>query len=123
MPILLSILGGMIAIFGVMFLIALIVQWVGTRQSWSTKISYNEFKVRYGLDPRKWTLKDGYAEFCYKGNCHYVRFSFFDYIRYELFSMCLDREAEKKSQLEKRKQLRQVFDEVDRNKEMSQKDA
>jgi len=120
---LLSILGGMTAIFGVMFLIALFVQWVRTRQSWSTKISYNEFKVCYGLDPYKWTLKDGYAEFCYKGNCHYVRFSFFDYIRYELFSMHLDREAEKKKQLEKRKELREVFDEVDRNKEMSQKDA
>lgn len=123
MPILLSILGGMVAIFGVMFLIALIVQWVETRQSWSTKISYNEFKVRYGLDPHKWTLQDGYAEFRYKGHSHYVRFGFFDYIRYELFSIRLDQEAEKKKQLDKRKELNEVFHEVDQDKELSKKDA
>jgi hypothetical protein len=123
MPILLSILGGMIAIFGVIFLIALFVQWFETRQTWSTKIPYREFKVRYGLDPYKWTLKDGYAEFCYKGHCYYVRFGFFDYIRYELFSIHLDKEAEKKKQLEKRKQLDEVFNEVDRDKELSKKDA
>ena len=123
MPILLSILGGMIALFGVIVLIALVAQWFDTQQTWSTKIPYNEFKVRYGLDPYKWTLKDGYAEFCYKGHSHYVRFGFFDYIRYELFSIHLDKEAEKKKQLKKRKELEEVFNEVDRDKELSKNDA
>ena len=98
-------------------IIACFVEWLGTHHSWTTRIPYHEFKIRYGLDPKKWTLNDGYAEFRQKSGSHYIRFSFFDYLRYEAFLYSLDHERSKAREAELRKELEKAFLESDNTEE------
>jgi len=114
---------GMIGIILVLCFIALIINWISTVQSYSTKMSYNEFKVRYGLDPRYWILQDGYAEFHFQNKDHYIRFGFLDYLKYELFALQVDRRAEKKRQINRRKKLNETFKEFDEFKERTSEDV
>ena len=114
---------GMIGIILVLCFIALIINWISTVQSYSTKMSYNEFKVRYGLDPRYWTLRDGYVEFSFKNKEHCIRFGFLDYLRYELFASQIGRREEKKRQINRRKKLNETFKEFDEFKERTRDDV
>ena len=116
MPIL-CIIGGVLAIFGIIALIALFNEWLGTRRPSSVKMSYYDFKVRYGLDPRYWILEDGYAEFCYDGEVHSIRFGFLDYLRYEIFVTKQDHKIEAKKELESSEKLAQAFYQFDHDKE------
>lgn len=95
MPILYFI-GWVLAVFGFLALIALFSEWLGTRRPSRVKMSYYDFKVRYGLDPCYWILEDGYAKFCYDGEVHGIRFGFLDYLRYEIFAIKQDHKIEAK---------------------------
>lgn len=116
MPIL-CIIGGVVAVFGIIALIALFNEWLGTRRPSRVKMSYYDFKVRYGLDPSYWILEDGYAEFCYDGEVYSIRFGFLDYLRYEIFTAKRDRKLEEKRQLKYREELTEAFHQFDQEKE------
>lgn len=112
-----------IGIILILCLIALFINWLGTLKSYNTKMSYHEFRVRYGLDPRYWTLRDGYVEFSFKNKEHCIRFGFLDYLRYELFVSQIGRREEKKRQINRRKKLNETFKEFDEFKERTRDDV
>lgn len=112
-----------IGVILILCLIALFINWLGTLKSYNTKMSYHEFRVRYGLDPRYWTLRDGYVEFSFKNKEHCIRFGFLDYLRYELFASQIGRREEKKRQINRRKKLNETFKEFDEFKERTRDDV
>ena len=113
----LCVIAGVLAIFGVLALIAWFIEWLGTRRPNRVKMSYYDFKVRYGLDPSYWILEDGYAEFCYNHEVYSVRFGFLDYIRYEIFTVKRDHKLDEKRQLKCSEELTEAFRQFDREKE------
>lgn len=116
----LGIIVGIIALIGFLFLLARFVEWLGTRRVNRVKMSYHDFKVRYGLDPRYWILNDGYAEFCYDGNVHSICFDFLDYLRYEVFRTKRDYEKVIKQQQKYSEKLSEAFHQFDQDKEHDQ---
>ena len=110
-------IGVVLAVCGIITLIALFNEWLGTRRPSRVKMSYYDFKVRYGLDPCYWILEDGYAEFCYDGEVYSIRFGFLDYIRYEIFAAKHDRKLEEKRQLKYSEELTEAFRQFDQEKE------
>lgn len=96
----------------------LLTNWLSRKSSWTSRIKFEQWLDLYYLNPEEWSLEDTPNRYIYSarrgykysygdGYWAYVHFSFFDYLRYQLWK----RGAERRENNSKRdKRLKDVLE-------------
>ena len=94
--------------------VVLLTKWLSCKSFWTSRIKFKQWLDLYYLNPEEWRLEDTPNRYIYRsrrtyesGYWAYVHFSFFDYLRYQLWK----RGAERRKNNSKRdKRLKDVLE-------------
>ena len=81
--------------------VVLLIKWLSCKSFWTSRIKFEQWLDLYYLNPEEWRLEDtpsrniygaskGY-KYSYGNSWAYIHFSFFDYLRYQLWKRGAER--------------------------------